>query len=1481
VSKTEITADRLSQLSSAKRELLEKIKRGKATAVKQSESIPRRSQYSSVPASFGQKRLWFLDQLIPGLVAYNIPAAVRAQGFLNFSTLQRSLNEIALRHETLRTTFAVDNGQPVQLITPSPTAPMAIIDLRELPETISQEEARQLIEKEIQQPFNLSRGPLWSIRLFHLGDEEYIILIIMHHIISDAWSLDILVRELSVIYSAYLLEKPSPLPELPIQYADFVMWQQQWLQGEVLEKQLSYWKNRLSGTPTVLELATDKIRPIVQTFGGAIEPFMISMQLAESLKTLGRRQGSTLFMVLLAAFETLLYRYSGQPDFLIGSPIAGRTKVETEDLIGFFANTLALRAELSGNPSFLELLSRVRETTLEAYANQEIPFEKLVEELHPTRDTSRNPLFQVMFVLQNTPESSIEVSALKLSNVTTRIQTAKFDLWLSMAEGPQTLGGVLEYKTDLFSVSTIQRLLRHFTLLLEDAAIHPERPISDLTILMPAEREQLITAWNDTEKDYPGGLCLHELFDIQARRTPSAIAISFGTAQLSFNELSQRSNQLAHYLQMLSVGPDVIVGLLAERSLEMVVALLGILKAGGAYLPLDPSYPPQRLALMLSDAGIKIMIQQESLAELLPQDETIAVTLERDWGQISRMPATHPINRTLEQNLAYVIYTSGSTGKPKGVMISHEAIRNRLVWMQQVYQLTTADHVLQKTSFAFDVSIWEFFWPLLNGARLVLATPEGHRDTGYLVEMIKSRAISTLHFVPSMLKVFLQEEGLEACDSLKRVICSGEALTYDLQEQFFRRLSANLHNLYGPTEASIDVTAWICQREGDFQEVPIGFPIANTQTYILDRNLELVPAGIPGELQIGGINLCRGYLNRPELTGEKLIPNTYGNRPGSRLYRTGDLANHLPDGSIKFLGRIDDQVKIRGFRIEPQEIETLLGQHSFVAENVVVAWEDWTGKKRLVAYVVPVPNDPASECKDQPSEHLDSIPVVILNLESELRQYLKDRLPDYMIPSSFVILFALPLLPNGKVDRKKLPPPDRLQPEMDEDFRAARTPLEQSLAAIWAQVLGLERVGVHNNFFELGGDSIGVMQVVIKSNQAGLPLSPIQIFQYQTIAELAPVVTVPLNQDEELGLRRSLPLTPIQYWFFERGFAEPDRFSRTAILELSSEFRPGMLEVILEKLHAHHDSLRLRFELAETGWRQVYADPSAPWSLTYIDISEMSGIEQQAAQQVAAAELSGSLNLVEGPLARLAFLNRGKARPARLLICIHCMAADCASWQILLQDLNTAFLQLSSGESINLQAQTVSFGKWAHQLIESFKSPELQQERDACPPWQPSGSAANAYCEMASEPPTFKACLGRELTDALVNVSPVYKTEINDVLLMALAMALRAGASERSILIEVEADGRDASLLNEDLSRTVGCLKVRFPLLLEIDEGQTLGETIKQVKRKVRNWSHKGFSNVPLRWLGNRPVAGQVKSLSPTTISFTYLAGPCPFGWSA
>ncbi|HEX7334408.1 MAG TPA: amino acid adenylation domain-containing protein, partial [Pyrinomonadaceae bacterium] len=1051
-------SERIAGLSPKKQELLARVLEQQQLDFSRVVIGPRKQDSPYAPLSFAQERLWVLDQLDPNRPIYNVPDAHYLKEKIDIDALERSLSEIVRRHESLRTTFQMIDGQPVQVIAPPQPFSLNVIDLSHLPDEERQAKAQLLATEEAQKPFDLSHGPLFRVQLVKLTEKQHLMLLTMHHIISDGWSLEVLGRELSVLYAAYRTGQSSPLPELPIQYADFAVWQREWLQGEVLEKQLDYWREQLGGELPVLELPFDRPRPPRQSHRGASERVEVSAEVSQRLNELARQHGATLFMTLLAAFNVLLWRYSGQEDLLVGTPIANRNRAETEDLIGFFINTLVLRTKVGNANTFRDLLEHVRESTVRAYDHQDVPFEKLVEELQPERDLSRQPLFQVMFALNDL--EALQLADVDLASVNTELEVVKFDMTLTMVMAQDDfVGGNLRYSTDLFDAATIKRMVRHFERLLESVSIDPDQSLSELSFVMP-EEQQLLAQWNDTKREYPEG-CLHDLFAAQVARTPNAVALLFNEERLTYAELNRRANQLAHHLRSLGVGPEVLVGLQLERGVEMIVGILGVLKAGGAFVPIDPNYPRERIEFMLADARISVLLTAENL----------------DWNTIAHLSDENLETTTTPDNLAYVIYTSGSTGQPKGVLIQHRGVANLAFAQREAFDVSPESRVLQFASISFDAAVSEIFKTLLTGATLCLATPESLMPVDPLLQLLRKQQITTLTLPPSIWAV-LPSDNLP---SLLTTISAGEACPPQIVASWSRD-GRRFVNAYGPTE--VTVCATISDALDDDAKPPIGRAIANAQVHVLDRNLRPVPINVAGELYVGGVGLARGYLNRPALTAERFVPDPFSTEPGRRLYRTGDLARYRRDGNLEYAGRVDQQVKLRGFRIELGEIESALVQHPAIRDAVVVTREDTPGDKRLVAYVIVEPGN---------------TPDV-----SQWREWLMQKLPEYMLPAAFVALPEFPRTPSGKVDRRALPAPDTSRPEQSQAYVAPRDQLEQFLVDLWQRTLGLKQIGVNDNFFDSGGNSLkGAILINRLQELLGEYVYVVAIFDAPTVAALA------------------------------------------------------------------------------------------------------------------------------------------------------------------------------------------------------------------------------------------------------------------------------------------------------------------------------------------------------------------------------------------
>jgi amino acid adenylation domain-containing protein len=1248
-----------------------------------------------MPLSFAQQRLWFLDRLQPGSSTYNVPSALRLHGPLRRSLLARAFSDLARRHETLRTTVEGGDGEPRQVIHPPAPVPLPAIDLAALGPAVREAVARRLAAGELRRPFDLARGPLLRAALLRLGPEEHVLLLTQHHIVTDGWSGWVLIRELATLYTAGAAGLPSPLPELPIQYADFAVWQRRWL-PPVLEAQLAFWRESLAGAPAALELPGDRPRPLVQTSHGGREVWSPPATLLGSLQQLGRGRGVTLYITLLAGFAALLSRYAAQEDVVIGSPVAGRTRTETEGLIGFFVNLLVMRVQAAGGSSFGELLERTRQTTLAAFAHQEVPFEMLVEDLQPRRDLGRTPLFQVVLVLQSSPGETFAAPGLRCEPVELDSGEAEFDLVLSLAESGTGLEGWLKYNRDLFDAATMRRLGGHLQVLLAAAAAAPERRLAELPLLTAAERQQL-REWNAAPAVRVAPAAVYQEIEAQTDRTPEQVALVMDGSTLSYRELDRRANRLAHALRARGVGPEVRVGVCVERSFDLVVALLGVAKAGGAYVPLDPSYPPERLAFMLADSQAQVVVVQPDLRQALPALDDAAALVLDSGADTGDGPDGRPRPRLPLDCPVYVIYTSGSTGQPKGVIVTHRGLAHHLAWMQEAFGFTAEDRLLQKTPFGFDASVWEIFSPLRVGAQVVLAAPGDHRDPDRLAAAVERHAISILQLVPGQLGALLEVPGFTRCRSLRWISCGGEALPAELASRCRRRSAAQLMNLYGPTECTVEVSWWRCRPEETRAAVPIGHAMATAEIHLLDRALRPVPVGVAGEVHIGGIQVGRGYWDRPDLTAERFTPDPFSSRPGGRLYRTGDLARRLPGGEMEFLHRLDSQVKLRGFRIELGEIEHELLRHPGVSAAVAVVHEEAPGDERLVAYFVPAAAGAAVGPAPDPGA---------------LRRHLGSRLPSHMVPAAFVKLDALPLLPNGKLDRRALPVPDweaasgtRRRRRRDQAFTAPRTPTEEILAALFADVLKLPRVGVDSSFFALGGHSLLATQLASRIRSAFHVELPLRlIFEAPTVSALAREVTAagaaaPCGVPPPLLPApgdATLPLSFAQerLWFIDQLQPHSAAYNVAAALRLTGQLQIPALRWAIGEIVRRHAVLRTSFGSRDgTAYQAI-----APFRGAALPVLDLAGLPPAALQaetgRLLAAQARRPFDLALGPPLRLTLL-RCAARDHVLAFTVHHVATDGWSTGIFGRELAALYTAALAGEPSPLPELAIQYADFA------------------------------------------------------------------------------------------------------------------------------------------------------------------------------------------
>ncbi len=1468
--------------------------------------IPPCDRQSPLPLSFAQQRLWFLAQLEPDSTAYLVPAILRLQGNLAIPTLQQSWAIVVQRHESLRTAIPMIDGQPILQVSPTVPTGIPIVDLSSVPATQQTVWVQTLIQQELQQPFSLDHPPLWRVKLLCLNESEFVLVLVLHHIITDGWSMTCLGEELASVYQALYQATQPTLPPLPIQYGDFAVWQRQWLQGDRWQQQLQYWQQHLHNAPPLLELPTDHPRPAVQTFRGQRLQFQLTPGLTRSLRILSQQHQATLYMTLLAAFNLFLYRLTQQTDLVVGTPIANRHYPGVKPLIGFFANTLALRTNLIGNPTFGQMLTQVRQTVLNAHAHQDLPFDQWVEALHPERSLSHAPIFQVLFSLEAAAKS-LELPDLTWEPLPLDSGTAKFDLTLILTETTAGLSGHWEYNSDLLDASTIARWHQYWQTLLEQISTSPDQPLSAYALVPAAEQHTLLHTWNLTQRPYPEE-SVAALFEQQVAQTPDAIALICREQSLTYSTLNQQANQLAHYLRQLGVRAETPVGLYLERSPQAIIGILAILKAGGLYVPIDPSNPRDRVQFLLDDAQVQWVL---TATVSLPEATTLLATLGRAGIDLSAVPAPWQHQPTTDLNLelhpdqlAYVMYTSGSTGQPKGVCTPHRGIV-RLVKPCEFVAIAVGDRMLQAASLAFDAATWEIWATLLNGATLVIVD-QTLPTLAELAKTIQSHQITTLWLTAGLFHLMVEEQ-IDSFSPVQQLIAGGDVIS---SQHVQTLLQAHPHcrviNGYGPTESTTFTCCHaIAPEDLTTPSPPIGRPIQNTQVYVLDADLQPVPIGVPGELYISGAGLARGYLNRPDLTAERFLLNPLSEgrsplaslktgetevevplvkedsggsllhtppphsplptshfplpTPHSLLYKTGDRVCWQPNGTLRYLGRYDDQVKVRGFRVELGEIETALLQHPEVAQAAVVLHR-------------PTSTDPASLVAYYSPANLTS---------ARLRQFLQTRLPTYLIPSQFIGLDPLPLTPNGKLDRQSLPAPP-LHPSNPSPLHPS-TPLEQQLVEIWQTVLNLETVGVTDNFFELGGDSIRAIQLVSRVNQTGWQLTPKQLFQQPTIAELIPVLT-PLTptEVEPASLTGAVPLTPIQHWFLAQDLPYPHHFNQAVWLEMGNPWQFAHLHQAVSHLLQHHDALRLRLTPTDAGWSQEILPPSDCVPLLWLDFSAVPERQQPYQIQSIAEQMQASLDLGRGDLVRVAYVDRGNC-PHRLLVVIHHWAIDGVSWRILLADLQLLEQQFRQGQAPQLPAKTTSFQRWAERLHHVATQPDFIAAQDV---WQTVLLQRHSEIGQHSPTPlpvdhpdgsnrfgdeeTLRLSLNPEQTEILLRVVPVvYHTPILEVLLGAIAQGFQRWTGISSLWVDLESYGRDANFTEDlNLSRTVGWFTSLFPICLNLPATSDPGAIVQAMKTQLRAVPQQGIGYGIQRYL----TASAANSLaSPAEVSVNYL----------
>ncbi len=1399
--------------------------------------IARVPRDRALPPSFAQQRLWFIDQLEPGSPLYNLASMYRMRGLLNVPALQSTINEIVHRHESLRTTFQNVDGHPQQAIADNLQLPLAVVVLEGASAEQREAELQRLAREEASRPFDLANGPLLRPTLFRIGEQDHALEIVIHHIVGDGWSGSLIAGEMAALYEAFAEGRSSPLPELAVQYADFAAWQRQWMQGATQDDQVEYWRGQLAGAPAVLELPTDRSRPAVQSHRGEICTRVIPRELIDELQSMSRAPGATLFMTLMACFQLLLSRYSGQEDIVVGSPVAGRNHAEVEPLIGFFVNTLALRTDLSGDPTFRELLGRVRKVALDGYAHQEVPFEKLVEELQPERSLSYNPVFQVSFGLQNMPRQVFQASGLRVERTLVHQAMSIFDMAWFAWETEEGLLLRVEYDTDLFDETTIHRTLGHYERLLASIAGNPDGRISELPLLSDKEKAQVIVEFNKTAVEFPASDRLHDFVARQAKRTPDAPAVVFGDQRLTYRDLNARANQLARYLVKRGAGPEVLVGIYCERTADMLVAILGVIKSGSAYVPLDPNYPEERVRYILEDANAPIVVTQKSLADSLPSFSGQRICIDADWPLVSQELQENPVTTVEPGNLAYVLFTSGSTGRPKGVAIEHRSVATFIHWANTVFSPQELAGVLLSTSICFDLSVFEIFVTWSAGGKIILA-----ENALYLSTLPAKNEVTLINTVPSAMAELVRMDGVP--DSVKVVNLAGEALPEVLVEQIYANTAVKkVYNLYGPTEDTTYSTYTLVHRGA---AVTVGRPIANSQAYILDAHRNPVPVGVPGELYLAGDGLARGYFGRRDLTEERFVPNPFGSDPAARMYRTGDLTRFLRDGHIEYLGRIDHQVKLRGFRIELGEIQTLLDAHPMVHQSLVMAREDDSGNRRLVAYVVPHSDTRAGE--DDSTRDSQNVRLI-----ASLRGWLAEKLPEFMLPSAFVVLDAMPLSPNGKINRSALPAPEQSR-DTAAAFVAPRTATEETLAQIWRDVLHLDQVGVQDNFFALGGHSLLATQVVSRIRQAaGVELPLRQMFERPTIAELVlkideiktgeaavlpPIRRVPRN--------RSMPLSFAQQrlWFLDQLDPDNPLYNVPLAMRLTGALEVEPLKRALNEIVRRHEILRTRYEVEDDLPVQVIADEEEI-EVPVEDLSHLPADEQEAAVRRTAIEKGRHVfNLRTGPVFRASLLKLAETDHVLLLNSHHIANDGWSIWQFAneLGPLYEAFLEGKPSPLPELPVQYADFAVCQQSWMQSeVFSKQLSY-------WTKQLAGAPDNLELSSDYPrpsvassrgtTEKLVLSRALADRLIELSRREGVTLFMALLAGYQTLLYRYTRQEDIVVGSPIANRNRAEIEDLIGFFVNTLVMRTDL--------SGTPTFRQLLQRVREVALGAYSNQDL-----------------------------------
>jgi amino acid adenylation domain-containing protein/non-ribosomal peptide synthase protein (TIGR01720 family) len=1440
---------RIDALSDSKKKLLAKLYEQKKMGLVR--EIPRRDQtLKTTPLSSAQIRIWYTDQLSPGKPVYNMAGYIKFAGELNVPVAFGAFNRIMERHEILRTIFINTAGVPEAVVREHLMIQPEIVDLSLFSTAESTLKAEQIMLEVAGKPMDLSTGPLFKLVFIKLPLDEWMILNVWHHIIADGMSSNILLKEFVQLYNGSINGETVALPELPIQYADYSIWQRALFDANKYEAKLQYWKQHLAGSSFLLELPADYQRPLEQSFQGERVNVFIPLDKVAALKALSQKEGVTLFVVLLAALKVLLYRYTGQKDIIVGVPFAGRDNSETEKLIGCFLNMMPIRNLVQSNQDFKAFLKEVQQSVLGAFANQEVPFEHMVDQLQISRSMSYNPVYQVVFSYENSATQDLKLAGRSLELTELNLKTAKLDLTLELTQEEEGIKGWLEFNTTLFSVNRIRQMVDHYLAIINAILDNSEQSIGKIPLLTTEEHD-LLESWNSQVIDYPRDKCIHQLIAEQAEKTPESIAVVFGDQSITYQELNDKADSLAGYLQSFGVKPEERIGILTERSIEMLVGIVAILKAGAAYVPLDPAYPKERIAFMIGDSQIKVLVTQKHLREEFFLDSVKYVCLDKGWEEICSDLKQKPLQVSTPEHLAYIIYTSGSTGVPKGVAIEHRNAVAYLYWAKSIFTPEMLQGTLAAAPISFDMSTFEILMPLISGTTIIIA------ENVLQFPVLTAKDQVTLIFtVPSIMNALLQQEELPR--SVRTVIFGGEYLRTELVRKLydFGHIE-KVYDVYGPTETTTNATFSLRSPEGP---ETIGQPIANTQIYILDGDQNQVPIGVPGEIYICGSGVARGYLDRPQLTGERFIKNPFSNEPGKeRLYKTGDLGRYFPDGNIEYLGRSDNQVKLHGLRIELGEIETALMKYDGIKAAAAVV-RNTNGDKKLYAYVT------WREGRQ--------------DTEEAIKEYLVGNLPKHFIPHKILTLDAMPLSPNGKTDYKTLALLEMQEPdaELERQLATPRNDLEGKLYRIWQKVLNINEFSIHDSFFNIGGDSILCLQVIAKASQEGIYLKPKQFFECQTLAKLAAVAEVGGKTiARQKPVTGPLPLTPIQKWFFSHDLANVNYWNQAVLLNPVADLAPDQLNSALNYLVKHHDALRLKFYYEGNTWNQINTEFTEQTLLKTVDLAEFNGQDPDEVVKLQMIEVQSALNLGEPPLIK-AILFRNYRGRALLVITAHHLVVDGVSWRILLEDLQLVYNQLIAERPVVFPEKTTSYKQWAEQLVTYSQS---EKARERLTYWLETD-----YTGVGALPSDYQNGFNRERDRATVMVSFTetetvrilndatqnYSITINQLFLAALGSVLSGWAGNNRYLVDLESHGRVDMFDHIDVSRTVGWFTAVYPCLIAIDTKMAPGDALKAIKGQMAQLPDDCIEYSLIRFGSqDQKLVENLKTVPKSDIIFNYL----------